>query len=808
MTTGIGDITLDKYKFKIDVATYKERDIVDFAPRATVPGGSVVMSDLGLYQPLVQSDWRHGFGFQHYTDPSGYSNTSGNVDTRQDGVAMLYTNKVESDTDNANKEGFTRFGSNLWSWGGGGLRKYNGSTWSAHSFSGIEHYLTTQSSASAADSLTFKHTIPTFGQNKILIVSLGIRTNVAVSSVTFNGDALVQEATVGTAPKSEIWYLLNPDSGEHDVVVTLASATSLTAGARSYLYVDQDDPLGIVASTSGTGTSASINVTGYTGETVIDSFAKQGASTDNLVMGAVQTSQILQSVGTTTSMQGAGSYEPGIASTTMSWTWTNSRAYAIMGVAIKPATQSFTGDVNFAFSNGNYLFYCPDNDRIRRISAAGVDSLAGLDGDSIDFNWMAIQNGYMYAGVEGTNQVHYDSTDDLSELEGSTDDPGTIYCGMGNLPLRGAIVYGGSLYVARTDGLWVIGEDGISRRAIDFSNETSENNFRSMAVINGFLIFPVRDKVLQWNGTRVNDITPLKLSDTYPYKTYGRFDNFVSVDNFLYMTARTNDSTYTESLICYDGIGYHKLTDLITDGTGEVSAMGYDSSLNRLWIHVDNDADKTYYIQLQSTSPFPYPYFPTTGTHSLYTSYMDMGFRRVKKSMVSMFVSTTNTSQTQYIKVYYKLDNETLWVHWDDIVTPGMIELKYPGGERTREFNRAQFRFDFVTDATDSSPILEEYTLRFLMRPDVSYGYNFWVIAQDYGQFGESQDERRAIEVREQLLSLRDSKRPIKFIDLIGETHYGYITAVTGNPVVRSADDEFAAEVIEYAFQINFVETK
>src|SRR5687768_17573022 len=99
-----GDIQLDGKPYRIDVATWRGKDIIDFSPRATVPGGSFVMSDLGLLQPLVQTDWRHGFGFHWYADAMGYLQTVGNIDTRQDGIAMLFTSSTSSETDNNVKE--------------------------------------------------------------------------------------------------------------------------------------------------------------------------------------------------------------------------------------------------------------------------------------------------------------------------------------------------------------------------------------------------------------------------------------------------------------------------------------------------------------------------------------------------------------------------------------------------------------------------------------------------------------------------------------------------------------------------------
>lgn len=364
----LGDIKLGSQWYRIDWDSYRNRDVSDFAPKAATAGGSVVHSELQLYQPLLQTDWKHGIGFPWYKDEAGFQFTTGNVDTRHDGIAMLFTKAVESDTDNNVKEGFTTFNSKVWAWGTAGLRSTtNGSTWSAE--------------------------------------------------------------------------------------------------------------------------------------------------------------------------------------------------YAV-------------GAVNCALAAGTYLFYCPDGARIRKVNKSGTHSDAGNDTDATDYNWLIIHRGYIWAGKDGTNRIHRDSTVDLSELEGTTGDTDLIKVGPDSgYPTKGAIVYAGNLYVATSDGLWVIGEDDIARRVLDFSNEVSGFNFQSMAIHNGYLLFPIRNKIYQWNGARMSDVTPPRLSDTFPYLTYGNFDNFVSQGRFFYCTARTNQEQFDIDLLCFDGVGWHRLCTLLSAGDTAATAI-------------------------------------------------------------------------------------------------------------------------------------------------------------------------------------------------------------------------------------------
>lgn len=593
-----GDIKIDGKPYRVDLLSYKVKDVIDFAPRASVPGGSVVMSDLGLYQPLVQSDFRHGFGFQWYSDASGYLYTTGNVDTRQDGLAMLMTQKTSSDTNNNAKEGFVTFNGKLWSWGAGGLRSYDGASWSSEY-------------SSAA--------------------------------------------------------------------------------------------------------------------------------------------------------------------------------------------------VNFAMPAGDYLFYCPNGARIRKVDTSGTHSDAGLNASSTDYKWLVIHNGYIFAGKDGTNMVHYSDQTDLSDLEGTTADPSIVYVGQGNIPTLGAIVYAGNLYISRQDGLWHLGEDFIARRVIEYGNEAVSTNFRSMAIVNGFLIYPIRDHLIQWNSVRVNDITPEKITDSFPFTTYGRFDNFVAVDNFLYFTARTNEATYVEDLICFDGTGFHKLMNLCTGNTDTITGMGYDVVNNRLWFHLDSTNDVTYYIQMQDASVFPYANFPTSGTHALVTSRLDMGFRRVQKSMTSIHIEAENLSSARTIAVYYMLDGDGTWYLWDTVTTNGTTELRNPGGFHTREFNYAQLKFVLSTDSTAQSPIFNGYTLRFMMRPDVLFGWNMNIIAATEARMENLPDDRSSSEILREIRRLRDSKSPIEFEDILGDTYVGYVTAISEQPRYRTSAGEGEIPDVEYLLNVNFV---
>lgn len=592
----LGDIQLDGKPYRIDFNSWRGKDVIDFAPRATVPGGAAVMSDLGMFQPLLQTDWRHGFGFHWYSDAMGYLSTVGNIDTRQDGLVMLYTQAVSSDTNNNRKDGMTVFNDAVYTWGPSGLRKFDGASW--------------------------------------------------------------------TAPYSAL-------------------------------------------------------------------------------------------------------------------------------------------AVNFALATANYLFFCPNGARIKKMDTSGTISDAGLDGNASDFKWLILHNGYIYAGKDGTNAIHFDNSTSLGTLQGNASDSNRILVGVGDNPTLGAIVYNGNLYVRKSDGVWLVGEDRISRRMLDFSAEESAINLRSWAVINGYLVMPMRDRILQWNGARVTDITPRKITDDFPYVTYGAFSHFVAVGDFLYIMGRTNESTPDVHLLSFDGVGWHKLLTMKEDdGNNGIGFMAYEAVNNRLWYHV-NASNTTYYVQFSDRSRFPYANFPTSGQHSLITSRIDVGFRRVLKSMDKIYMEARNCTATTYLKIYYSLDGGD-WVHWRDVKENGVVLLQNPGGSATREFNYMQLRIDFVTGSTAQTPILEGYSISFIMRPVTRMGYNFNIFAITNYEHGSHVDDRTSQQILDDLLAVRNSAAPVELIDIYGRSHRGYVTAIREQPVFREIEGDNVD--VEVSYNINFVE--
>lgn len=630
--SNLGDVTINGKKYRVQLESYKEKDLADFAPRASVPGGSSIMAELLLYQPLNMTDWRHGYGFMWHTDAMGYLKTMGDVDTRSPGIVTFSSKPVDiSDTTDARKGGITTFNNTIYAWGenvgtGTGVRKYSGGSWS-----------------------------PVY-------------------------------------------------TPAGDVVVLNCLATE------------------------------------------------------------------------------------------------------------------------------DYLFASAYNLRIQKITAAGVVSNAGADGASKNFAEFCIHNGKIWAYQTGSNLLHYSTQDDLSDLYGDLDDlgapdPGAVTVGAGGFPLVGMISYAGYLYVFRSDGVWTVGEDNIARRVLDFSSENAPSvNFKVRAVYNGYLYFNVMSKLYQWNGSRLSDVTPPRLGDKFPYSEIRYYGAAVTASNYLYVLADWfNDEASSTSvdtvvsLFCFDGVGWHKLNDLLSGATlAQVSTYPmtfYTYSTKQLVVGV---ADKTYLITTPfrdvASNPFPVSLSSDTSPYLL-TSRIDAGFRRIQKSTPSILVEADNVDTDRYLKVGYYLDNSTTYQPFGTVTAAGVTEL-YPNAastvssDATEEFYNMKLRVDFInTGAVNTStPILEGLTLRFLMRPDVFYGYNFNIVGAANYVYGDSIDNRSPKDIRDELQAARDSKSPVEFIDIYGVSHKCYISSISLVAVERHDESDDGTINMESTINLNLVE--
>ncbi len=130
---------------------------------------------------------------------------------------------------------------------------------------------TVSATGDPASSRYFSHNTPT-GEERLLVVLVGIRGDNTVSSCTYNGMGLTFAIRAASGTSSgqcmELWYMVNPPTGSYYVSVSYQSSnpTASYGAAMSYNGVSQGGPIGATAgdySSSGSDHSVYITTTSY-----------------------------------------------------------------------------------------------------------------------------------------------------------------------------------------------------------------------------------------------------------------------------------------------------------------------------------------------------------------------------------------------------------------------------------------------------------------------------------------------------------------------------------------------------------------
>ena len=141
---------------------------------------------------------------------------------------------------------------------------------------------------------------------------------------------LVNHTEAGDNAQVELWYLLDPDTGAHDVVVNQSAANDIIGGATSWTDVDQATPFGPTAVANGTTDTATVDVTSASNEVVVDVVAALDSASPTV--GPGQDERWNLALG---ALDGGGSTEDGGGTVTMNWTLSGASGWAIAGVSLK-----------------------------------------------------------------------------------------------------------------------------------------------------------------------------------------------------------------------------------------------------------------------------------------------------------------------------------------------------------------------------------------------------------------------------------------------------------------------------------------
>ena len=189
--------------------------------------------------------------------------------------------------------------------------------------------------SSVSTDQTFSFTVGT-NSNRWLGLWLNVIANsFPISGVTFNAAALTnrREKIHGSESflRMQLWDIIAPDEGAHNVVIGVTGACRLAWGVVSLYDVHQTTPRGTIADSEGSSTTPSLTVSSASGELVLDGVSPSGTRT--LTQDG---SQSLNAKIETFDCIGS-SREAGAASVAMDWTLDSSDLWIMIGLPLKPA---------------------------------------------------------------------------------------------------------------------------------------------------------------------------------------------------------------------------------------------------------------------------------------------------------------------------------------------------------------------------------------------------------------------------------------------------------------------------------------
>ena len=221
-------------------------------------------------------------------------------------------------------------------------------------------------------SKTWSHTVGA-GENRLLLVGAGNTfPNDNVTGVTFNGVALTK-VTSRQIPGNRwisVWYLLAPDSGTHDIVITYGDTQSAMGFAASYAGVSQ-----------GAMDASATAVTSSSAESITASVTTIADNCWTFMMAGATTSPGTLSAGTaTTKRAGDGTYGYGVfdsngpktpaGSRSLQATWTGNQDAAAVIVSFAPFSTNIKKIASVSYASIK---------KILGVAIANVKKVSGLE---------------------------------------------------------------------------------------------------------------------------------------------------------------------------------------------------------------------------------------------------------------------------------------------------------------------------------------------------------------------------------------------------------------------------------------------
>ncbi len=361
---------------------------------------------------------------------------------------------------------------------------------------------TGKGSITSGSTLSFSHTIATQSE-RILMAGVSIDSRSTIDSdltATYDGIAMTflsrRRGASGVDATVYVFFLLNPSTGANNIVVTnqTASTLAMVAGAESLYGANQDDPIGDIASGTGTDGTPTATATTVSGDFLLAVVAVEGTST--IAAGTNETERWDDEQ--STDVTGAGYTQAGADGGVMAPSLTVGSDWVMVVAVIQPSSTTsrsvmqiadttkifrYTYDSDTGLTldatdttasgvagrpakmNGNW--YAPMG------SGASAQKITGVTVADVTGTWNAdhlstYQKGFAptLARVNSTTQHQVDFNEDTGDIGDNWS--GGQKAGDSSTKITDLVEAQGQLYVCKEDSVYEFGVEAESRNAIPF----------------------------------------------------------------------------------------------------------------------------------------------------------------------------------------------------------------------------------------------------------------------------------------------------------------------------------------------------
>lgn len=298
----------------------------------------------------------------------------------------------------------------------------------------------------------------------------------------------------------------------------------------------------------------------------------------------------------------------------------------------------------------------------------------------------------------------------------------------------GKIVYtdvdgGEAVWVGKLDRPYIIPATG-SPYPLPFSEMEylrSEKNFKTSIRHDYYLYFTLGNGIQRWYNDQLVDVGP-NLGDGITPDRQGYISAMLSFPGKIFAATDAGDDGYS---VLYD-LGWHERYR--TPKGQRIKAIMYQAipgnNIDKFWVWQGNDvawlpmpSNTTYEIEEEGY------FYHHEGYVEL--SRMHAGLRDIKKLARSIKIASELLSDTQRVKLQYRVDNETTWKDIDSDFTVSPMESQAMNGKHGISGTRIMLRLMLTTTDRTKSPVAIAVILEAVSRIAQRNMYSFTTLLMD-----------------------------------------------------------------------------